>query len=150
MKYQRECLHDILDELRPLLQVHWEEIAHYPDIKLDPDYAGFLKLEELGFLRCYTGRDEGKMVAYAIFLVKESLHYQTSLQATQDILFVHPDYRKGMTGFRLVRFCDGELKREGVQVVYHHVKAAHNWGNLLEHMGYGLVDLIYAKRLDKE
>jgi hypothetical protein len=40
------------------------------------------------------------------------------------------------------------LALEGIQVVYHHVKAAHNFGKMLERMDYKLVDLIYAKRLD--
>jgi hypothetical protein len=49
----------------------------------------------------------------------------------------------------LIRYADMQLKEDGVQVVYHHSKVAHNIGPLLERMGYEAVDLIYAKRLDK-
>jgi N-acetylglutamate synthase-like GNAT family acetyltransferase len=63
---------------------------------------------------------------------------------------VHPEYRSTGAGPDLIRYCDEQLRADGCQAVYHHVKAAHNFGPLLKRMGYELVDLIYAKRLDKE
>jgi hypothetical protein len=70
------------------------------------------------------------------------------LQATQDILFVLPEYRKGRVGIGLIKYCDQQLGAEDVQVVYQHVKLAHNFGPVLERMGYEAVDIIYAKRLN--
>ena len=131
----------------PLLQSHWREIAHYQDIPLDPDFTQYAALEDAGALRTYIARDaEGGMVGYAVFFVKANIHYKSSIQALQDILYIHPGSR-GM-GLRFIKWCDDQLRQEGVQVVYHHVKKEHNFGPALERFGYQLIDLIYGRRLD--
>lgn len=149
VSFQRErASPDLFLEIAPLLVAHFTEIAHFSDIELNPDYSLYLAMEDGGGLRVYTARrSDGELIGYAIFFVRRNPHYRTSLQAVQDILFVRPDQR-GVTGARLIMYADAELKREGVQAVMHHVKAAHNFGPLLERLGYQLVDLIYAKRLD--
>lgn len=135
------------EEALPLLDLHYKEIAHYLDIPLKPNFEGYFNAEDSGALRVFTARKEGKLIGYAIFFLKHNLHYSSSLQAAQDILFLHPGHRG--TGGRFIKWCDTQLQAEGVQAVYHHVKAAHNFGPLLERMGYSLVDHIYARRLDK-
>lgn len=147
---RRELLSDALwNEAMPLLKQHWQEIAHYPDIVLDPDRDQYLALEEAGMIRCFTARVAGEqLVGYAVFFVRPALHYAGSVQAYQDVLYLDPSARGG-TGIRFVRFCDEQLEKSAIQVVYHHVKQAHNFGPMLERMGYELVDLIFAKRLDK-
>lgn len=149
MKYAREALADVRAEIAPLLEAHWREIAHYQDILLDPDWEFYAAIEELGRLRIFTARDDGRLVGYGVFFVSPNRHYRASIQAAQDILFVHPDYRGRTCGARLIKFCDEQCRAENIQVIYHHIKAAHDFGPLLIHCGYELVDLIYAKRLDK-
>lgn len=148
-RFQRERLDDALSEVIPLTVLHYEEIAHYLDIPLKPDWDIYRNIEGLGNLRVFTARDEAtqELIGYAFFYVKHNIHYSTSLQASQDILFIHPD-KRGF-GSKFIAWCDDQLKLEGVQAVYHHVKKKHNFGPLLEKLGYELVDLIYARRLDK-
>lgn len=149
MKFQREILTEsILDEAFSLNHAHWKEIAHYQDIILNPDRETYLKLETLGLLRLFTSRIEEKLVGYAVFFVKANIHYKDSIQANQDILYLDPSLRKAMNGYRFIQFCDEQLKAEGIQVVYQHIKAAHNFGPMLERIGYELVDHIYARRLN--
>lgn len=150
MRFARETLHAIHDEkFLNLLYSHYREIAHFQDIELKPDWQRYYKLEELGSIRIYTARnDADELIGYAIYFVGKNAHYRDSLQANQDILFLRKDYRGA--GGRLIKFADAELAREGVQAVYQHVKAAHNFGPLLERMNYKLVDYIYVKRLDGE
>lgn len=143
--FKREHLIDVLEEAAPLTALHWKEIAHYQDIPLEMDREKYLKLEALDVLRCFIARnDQGALIGYAVFFVQHNIHYKSSLQAVQDVLFIHPEYRG--TGKRFIEWCDQELKKEKVQVIYHHVKSAHNFGPMLERMGYQLVDLIYARR----
>jgi hypothetical protein len=146
MIFKREQLSNVLEELKPLLEAHYLEIAHYRDIPLIPDYEGYLRIESTGALRVFTIREDDKLIGYGLFFVKTNFHYSTSLQAVQDILFLSKE-RRGH-GKKFISWCDEQLRSEGVQVVYHHVKAAHNFGALLVRSGYELVDLIYAKRLD--
>lgn len=151
--FQRERAHDVYCEMEPLLRKHWEEIAHYADIKLNPDTAFYTAMEDAGALRVFTARDDfRKLVGYAVYFVKRNPHYRDSLQAVQDILFLEPANRGTTVGYRLIKFADDGLRDEGVQVVYQHVKAKPelDFGPLLEKQGYVMVDKIFAKRLDKE
>lgn len=150
LKFARETVDDVIGDIQPLLRKHWREIAHYPDIELDPDYPRYLAMEAAGVLRIFTARTSGRLAAYAIFGLSPALHYKGSLQATCDILFVDPELRRGLgvAGLFLAH-CDSQLAAEGAQVVFQRTKARHNFGNLLEALGYELVDLVHARRLDR-
>lgn len=154
VRFANEPLTDALwAETLPLLREHWREVAHYPDVPLDPDRDFYRSAESIGLLRVFTARaDDGfsgtdRLVGYAVYFVKPNPHYKTSLQASQDVIYLDPSVRGG-TGYKFIAWCDQQLASEGVQAVYQHIKAAHNFGKLLERQGYELVDLIYAKRLD--
>lgn len=148
-EFGQETIGQVLDEIKPLLEKHYAEIAHYQDIPLNPAYLRYLDAENLGILRIFTVRYAEQLVGYAIYFVQPSLHYRDSVQASQDILFLDPEYRQGRLGYKLIRYADQQLAAEGVQVVLQHVKAEHPALRVLvERMGYRLVDHIYAKRLD--
>ena len=148
VSFQQEKAQDNFEEALPILEEHWKEIAHYQDILLEPDYEAYIALENAGKLRTYVARKEdGEMVGYAVYFLKTAMHYKSSLVAAQDILFISKNHR-GMGG-RFIKWCDEMLRAEKVQVVSHHIKAAHNFGPMLERFGYELQDLIYTRRLDK-
>lgn len=145
--YNQEKFADIYEEMKPLLEKHYHEIAHYQDIKLNPDFEQYCMLEKIGMLKTYTARFEGELIGYSLFFVKKNIHYKDSLQAVQDVIYIDKT-RRGF-GRVFIDWCDSKLRDYGVQVVYHHVKQEHNFGPMLEKMGYKLIDLIYGRRLDK-
>lgn len=146
LTFQQEVLSAIWDDLMPLLNEHWKEIAHYPDIPLDIDRGTYERLEANDSIRLYTLREDRELVGYACFFIINHPHYRSSKQAQQDVIYIAPKARG--VGKQFIKDCDEELRREGVQVVSHHVKAAHNFGPMLERIGYELQDLIYTRRLD--
>ena len=144
---QRELAEDVIPDIKPLVAKHYEEIAHYKDIPLSVTWDAYLEAEKLGALRVFTARDpSGVLIGYSIYFIKHNIHYNTSLQAVQDVLYVD-SARRGF-GMRLIKWCDEQLAAEGVQAVYHHMKVKHDFGPLLERLGYELVDLVYGRRLD--
>lgn len=146
--FQRERVHDIWTEAWPLLKAHWHEIAHYVDIPLNPDFAAYEMAEEAGMLRVFTMRTD-RMVGYLAFFVRTNLHYCTSLQASQDVLYVDPAYRGTGAAAAFIRWCEDQLQAEGVQAVYQHLKVATpHTIRQFERMGYEPIDVILAKRLD--
>lgn len=145
MIFQLEKAQDVFEEMQPLLQLHYEEIAHYKDIELKPDKEFYFNAEDQGRLRVFTVRDDNILVGYSVYFLKHNPHYKDSLQASQDVVFIRKDKRG--QGREFVKWCDEQLKEMGVDVVYHHVKAAFNWGPMLEKQGYKLIDHIYGKRL---
>jgi hypothetical protein len=148
MSFQREPLEPGMWEAKPLLEAHWEEVAHFKDIPLNPDYGIYQQLEAMGVLRIYSmRREDGSLSGYVVFLVKPNLHYQQSLQAFQDIVYVDPNER--LNGAFFLMWCDEQLKAEGVQVVCHRVKHAVDFGPLLKRIGYESVETMWVRRLDK-
>lgn len=112
--FGRERIIEVFGEIKPLLEMHWVEIAHYPDIALDPDYDHYVQAERKDMLRIFTARLGHELIGYAIYFVMPGLHYRKSLQAQQDILFLLPQHRKGRLGLRLIRHADEQLDRKSV------------------------------------
>jgi GNAT superfamily N-acetyltransferase len=157
--YATEQLTDELwDELAPLLEAHWHEIAHYDDIPMRPDKEKYAKIQSGGTLRVYTARttvparDRGRLIGYMAVFVNRSLHYADHVFATQDVLFVDPLHRGSRTGVGMIQFAHDELRSEGVTAIYQHTKAkaSVNIAPVLTRLlGYELVDQVLACRLDR-
>lgn len=150
LTFQTETLRQAKADGEPLLRRHWQEIAHYLDISYAPAWDKYEMLEANGVLRIFTARLDRQLVGYCVFVLAYNIHYGSSLEANEDVLFLVPEQRKGGTGIRLIKFTDELLKAEGVQVVRRHVKLAHNFGAIYERFGYEPVDQIYMRRLDKD
>ena len=126
LKIQVEKLADVKDECGDLIAAHWREIAVWQDIPLDPEWVTYETLEKAGMLVIYTVRtDNNKLVGYAVFIMRKHLHYRGHSWALNDIVFVHPDYRDGRIGRKLVRFWEQDLKARGIHVVHVNVKIGH-------------------------
>jgi GNAT superfamily N-acetyltransferase len=148
IRFARESMAAVLEEIKPLLWEHWAEIAHYADIPLDPNWPWYEGAEAAGQLRIYTVRDQRfALVGYCIYVVAPGLHYKSHTYANQDILFLLPEYRRGRIGRDLVRFTEGQLKGEGVGIVLQHVKVKYDFGPMLKRDGYEPIDTVYGKRL---
>lgn len=149
VSFRRESPKQIWEEILPLLQEHFVEIATYRDIPLSVDQDVYDRAEEAGVLRVYTARIDGDLIGYACFLMRPNPHYSGSIQAVADVVFISEAYRRGRLGLQLLQFADNGLTADGAQVIYHHVKLAHPaLGRLLEHMGYEPVETIYVRRTD--
>jgi GNAT superfamily N-acetyltransferase len=148
---KQENLDTFIDEAMPLFELHYAEIAHYQDIPLDVDIDRYRAIEAAGGLRVYTARTpEGWLIGYAVFFVAPHPHYRGSIQASNDVVYIEPEFRLGRVGLALLHHCEKFLRDEGVQVFLHHVKNKHpKLGRIIEHMGYEPMDTIYVKRLDR-
>lgn len=148
VKFAREFLHQVWDESMPLVKAHYQEIAHYQDIELKPDRDRYMAIEDAGGVRLFTVREEGRLIGYCLFLVSRHPHYMGSLQAMQDVLYLDPSLRGRLIGYRFINWCDEKLKADGVQVVMQHTKDTHNFGPMLERMGYEIMYHVFARRLN--
>lgn len=148
MKLQQESIADLWPEVMPLLREHFDEISANKDIPLNPKVDLYNQMEEAGAFVVFTAReDDGALLGYAAYFVSYNMHYQDSFQAVQDVLFLTKPARKGMAGIRLIKYADEQLADLGCELVYHHVKVFHDFGLILERIGYNQVEKIYSKRL---
>ena len=146
MKYQQEFLATVENDIRPLIQRHWEDIALNKDkIKLNPDWDAYHTLEQAGALKAFTAREDGKLVGYFVVIIQYNLHYKDHLFASNDIIFLHPDYRKGRTGIKLIQFAEKCLKEDGVSVLSINTKVHKPFDKLMQFLGFNLVERIYSK-----
>lgn len=151
MLFKRENLtFDLLDEAIPLFKDHYLEISANQDIELAPDYDKYMQLDGLGLIRFFSARkDSGELMGYAVFIAQPNMHYKHSFQAVQDIIFINKEMRGQRIGAEFIAWCDEMLRADGVQIVYHHVKTAHEWGKaILVPLGYKHIENIYSRRLD--
>lgn len=147
IRFQREDISpDVIEEIRPLAELHFNEIDPFPEI--DPNLSGaFYRLNQ-EYVRLFTAREGENLVGYAVFAVTKHPHYEESIQATQDLFFVAPEARlHGWVGLKLIRFCDEQLKAEGVEVVYQFSPRRRDIGPLLARAGYHRIQDLYARRL---
>lgn len=146
MIFQRESAETVIKDIIPLIFDHYEEAAKYKDIELKPDFGQYLLADQAGLTRIFTMREEERLVGYAVFFLRKHIHYQQSLQACQDLLFVLPSYR-GSSAIDFIKWCDEQLKEDGVEVVSHTVTMQRDFGIVLSRMGYEQTEIIYSKRL---
>ncbi len=144
-----ESFRERLDELKPLLPGHYEELALDKDkVPLDPRYDVYFALEEKGELLFVTLRDAGVLVGYFIGFVAPCLHYRTCLTCTMDIFYVHPEARGGRAGIKLFRFVEAELRRRGVNRWHVGSKLHKDVGRLFEMLGFTPIETYYSKWLE--
>jgi GNAT superfamily N-acetyltransferase len=137
-----------------LIKMHYDEIALNKDEKpLNPDWARYEQMEAAGNLVCFTARDDGRMVGYSVFLLSWHLHYNTVRVAANDVLYLHPDYRKGMIGIRLIKYSEAELGKYGADWITFHVKFnkipddRKDFSPILHRMGYSDEEKMVGKMI---
>jgi len=148
LTYRREKISDIKEELLPLLEKHWREIALDQDtVKLEPDWATYDMLDASGVICLITARHYGELVGYVAYLVVPSLHYKSLRVAENDLYWLDPVFRKGMAGVNLFRAAEVILAGEGVNKIVNKVKLHNDVGRIFERMGYTPIERVYVKTL---
>jgi len=144
--YQREDFYTVRQEVDELFYKHWLEIAVNKDkIKLNPDWGFYETLYEAGYLGIYTVRHNQKLVGYFVVIVKTHPHYKDHLVAINDIIYIDPDYRKGLVGFKLIKFVESDVKNFGVSVLSINTKVHKPFDAVLERLDFDLVERVYNK-----
>jgi hypothetical protein len=144
---QAEILEDALDELRPLLEVHYRELAMHQDkVPLAPQFDIYIAHERAGQLIFQTIRDDGELVGYFVGFVSPGLHYSETLTCRMDIFFIAPRCRgEGMAGLKLFRGVEKELRNRGVQHWFVGCKIAADVAPLFRRLGFAPIETYYSK-----
>lgn len=147
-KYGLDSFVGIQEEIEPLLDDHWEEIALNKDtIKLNPDWKKYALLDAHNMLRVFTARDDGKLIGYFVVIVETALHYSDHVFAHNDIIFLAKEYRRGMTGVKLIKYAEKCLAQEGVKQLFINTKRHQPFDPILERLKFNEVEKVYAKVL---
>lgn len=143
-----ETVRGMWDELQALLALHYEEIAADKHaFPLSPDHGRYMSLERDGQILALAARAEGVLIGYSVFFVNTHIHYDKTLIAKNDVLYVHPEWRTSRAGLMLLRESERKLRERGVVKVVWHIKPHMDWSAILERMGYHPVETLYGKLL---
>lgn len=144
--FQAERLSDIVDEIHPLHEAHFQETEkHRLGFGLDVDYDAMLYSERRGQLIQFTMRtQDGKLVGNIRMYINKSLHTGT-LYASEDTYFVLPEYRQGFAALRFWQFMEDCVKSIGVREVRTDSKVLNKVHKLNEYCGYKHVANKYVK-----
>lgn len=141
-----EPLHQTLEELKPILPVHWEKLALNKDkVPLDPQYEVYLERERRGECVFIALRDLGRLIGYWVAFVAPGLHYQTCLTGTMDIWNVLPEYERTTAPIILMKAVEREYKRRGINRSFVGEKLHRPCGRLYEAFGYEKCEMTYTK-----
>lgn len=134
--FAREWLRDILAEIHPIHEAHWQETeAHRHGLTLKPDYDRLMLHENAGRYIIFTLRKDGRLLGNFSVYVAQSIHTQTLL-STEDTLFLLPEARKGRTAARFIAYGERGLKQLGVKEINVSVKLVNKAGRYFQIIGY--------------
>lgn len=137
---------EALEETKPLLALHWQEVAADRDhIPLAVDWDRYNAFDTLGLLHCVTARHESAIVGYHWLIVMPHAHYGTTLMAFSDVFYILPKHRRGWTGINLFRFTEDSLRKLGVVKVFLPTKPHIDMGRVFQRLGYRIHETVYSK-----
>ena len=140
-----ESFEENLEYLKPLLPIHYKELALNQDkVPLSPQFDKYVATEKQGGLIFVTLRSAGQMVGYFIGFIAPGLHYSTCLTCQMDIFYVLPKHRGSGTGFQLFKFVEQQLKKRGVQRMFVGSKMHKDASWLFEKLNYTPVETYYS------
>lgn len=148
ISFTKEMLCEVVTDVDELLNLHYDELGPSPDlIQLKPMWEEYAALERMGRLLVLAVRDNGVLVGYAAFFVYQHLHYAEWTLAVNDVLFLHPEYRKGRNGLKMVRFCEDQCKAAGANEIIFRTKSGTVMRELITTVGYAEKEMAHGKLL---
>ena len=127
---------DMLGEALPLLRMNDAETGLDPlRYAFDPDLQAYSVMDATGQLRILTARVNGALIGYVALVVTTLLHHRTVRKATVDTVWLHPSYRSGWTGVRMIQSAEREAARLGADWI--ELQPQHNGVEMiLKRLGY--------------
>jgi GNAT superfamily N-acetyltransferase len=150
LTFRKESFSELVEDIKALLPAHYEELAAYHDIPLDPDFRCYEVGYQSGHLRFYTARLDGRLIGYVIMtVVPHHAHYRTTGWAIGDIVLIAKEHRRFGVGNALFEFMENDLANfDVIQIGYKHTHP--ELAMLLQSRGYVAIETIMSKRLHRQ
>lgn len=137
-----------IDKAWTLLQAHRRELTTNPDImELRPRRDRYEALEAAGFMVSLGLFDGDSLIGYSVNIVDANLHYGDLVIAQNDVLFVHPRYRKSQDGLALIHATEDAVRARGAHMMLWHAKEGTALHGLMPRLGYRVQDIVFSRVL---
>lgn len=115
---------------------YWEEVAGpFHQFPPDVDWKTYMLAQQMGKLKVICGRVEGVLKAGAFIVIQQHPHY-ACIASSLPLLFIHPDYRHGREGIKLVKMAEEESVKSGAQLMMSHGGVHNGVYRLFEFLNY--------------
>lgn len=117
VRFEVEPFVAIAPELPSLFRQHHRELGRDPGtVLLDPDYGAFIQLEGMRRLVVLTARtvEDHRLVGYVFNIVGPHLHYKNTFHGVVDMYWLHPRWRRGWTGYKMLKKNKEVMQKLGV------------------------------------
>ena len=135
------------DDIEPLIMDHWNDSGIFDDVVPDIDWDTYLIIEERGMFKTFSARHNGNLVGYQGYTIMPHHHYKKMMVASQTVIFILKEYRKGFVGSKFIDFAEILLSKSGVDMILQHTKDRKDLSVLFKRKGYEIMDHVYIKRL---
>jgi hypothetical protein len=104
LRVQWEKFSDVARELRYLSARQQAEVGENFE-PYDPDWVSYFAFERAGDLAVWTARtvDSNILVGYIIWRTWRGLHCASTRFANADLVYLAPEWREGLTGYKLLK-----------------------------------------------
>jgi len=150
ISYQKETVSSFFKDAYPLFDEHHKEVSERQDLidhNLNVDQ--YQIMEDRNMLEILTIRDDGKLIGYQSWILFKALHYKTVLTVSSDLLYILPEYRKGLFGYKFLKWGLKVIKKRKPQRVLFHVKPKHDFSKLLKRLGANHFETTYSIVLEQ-
>ncbi len=154
--FQIEKFADIIPEIKTLIDGHRDEVSVFSNAvaPLDPDWEAYIKLENNGALFTFTARknnefipEKSMLLGYYIAFISTHIHYRHTLVSDTDIFYLHPAYRDGLTGYKLIKKAEHILETMGMEIIIMSVKTGTGMEKLATRLGHKPLDTKYFREV---
>jgi GNAT superfamily N-acetyltransferase len=147
--YQQEQLKNFIDEFDSLLKPHMAEInvSQRLGFKYKPDYAKYIKFQELGVFVVITCRSDEKLIGYSVMSIGPHIRYEDCKIAKEDLYYIVPEYRGNGLGKQLFIETEKVLKNFGVNQIIFTTKTYSDNSHIFKKLGYEFFEKVFTKRI---
>lgn len=106
----------------------------------------FAAAEASGLIFCLASVSEGYITGYSVTFVCPDPHSGRTV-AKNDVIYLHPDHRRGMTAVRLIKATESEAARRGAAWIEWNPLSESRLSKLFDRRGYKARSVVYRKEL---
>lgn len=143
-----ESIDGCWDEFMELARLHWEGTKSYRRHEpFNLSRERYKSYEDIQFYRFMTARDGARLAGYVGVYITQSMHSQKPM-ATEDLFFLHPDYRGGRNALRFIQYLEKQCLGWGAQELLFSCEADNSSGihRLLTFLDFTPVIMQYSKQ----
>ncbi len=154
LKVGWERFSDIAYEIRYLVTRQNAEVGkHY--LPFAPDWDRYLAFERAGSLSIWTARtipldakEKGALVGYVVWILLRGLHSAETVFADADLVYLAPEWRDGLTGYKLLKSGIAAVKphAEMIRAETNDLYEGGRMGVLLKRLGFERIGSVYVQR----